>query len=145
MIEIAETALIQFAEEEGRQFDGLSREVVDLFRRLPWPGNVRQVLNVIRNIVVLNPGGVVTLAMLPGNLGDEMEFVPRLDLPLGQMAEPDLESLIGRPLAEVERLVVTATLARHGGSVPKAARVLDLSPSTLYRKLEGWAKTPPST
>jgi DNA-binding NtrC family response regulator len=29
-------------------------------------------------------------------------------------------------------------LARHGGSVPRAARVLELSPSTLYRKIEGW-------
>ena len=49
---------------------------------------------------------------------------------------------MGKPLAEVERIIVTATLARHGGSVPKAARVLDLSPSTLYRKLEAWAKVP---
>jgi DNA-binding NtrC family response regulator len=52
----------------------------------------------------------------------------------------DLESLLGRPLAEVERLVIEATLARYRGSVPKAARVLELSPSTLYRKIEGWAK-----
>ena len=57
-------------------------------------------------------------------------------------AEPQIDSLLGRPLAEVERIIVTATLARYGGSVPKAARVLDLSPSTLYRKLEAWAKDP---
>ena len=145
VIEIAETALMQFAREEGRLFEGLSREVVDLFRRLPWPGNVRQVLNVIRNIVVLNPGGVVTLDMLPDNLGETTEFVPALDLPQGHHSEPELGSLIGRPLAEIERMVVTATLARHGGSVPKAARVLDLSPSTLYRKLESWGKLPTST
>ena len=144
VIEIAKTALEQIAAEEGRQFDGLSREVVDLFRRLPWPGNVRQVLNVIRNIVVLNPGGLVTLAMLPGDIHqyslteDRTAAHPHPDT---ATAEPDLESLIGRPLAEIERLVVIATLARHGGSVPKAARVLDLSPSTLYRKLESWGKT----
>ena len=51
-----------------------------------------------------------------------------------------LDALLGRPLAEVERMVIEATLARHGGSVPKAARVLELSPSTLYRKIEGWAQ-----
>jgi DNA-binding NtrC family response regulator len=55
-------------------------------------------------------------------------------------ALPALADLIGRPLAEVERLVIEATLARHGGSVSRAARVLDLSPSTLYRKIEAWAK-----
>ncbi|MBC7739159.1 MAG: sigma-54-dependent Fis family transcriptional regulator, partial [Candidatus Saccharibacteria bacterium] len=81
VIEIAESALQQFAQEEGRHFDGLSREVIDLFRRLPWPGNVRQVLNVMRNIVVLNPGGLVTLAMLPDNLGETSELLPPPGVP----------------------------------------------------------------
>ncbi len=141
VIEIAESALLQFAREEGRRFDGLSREVVDLFRRLPWPGNVRQVLNVIRNVVVLNEGGIVTPAMLPEDLSANSEIRPApVPPPFAQMATTDLEALMGKPLAEVERIIVTATLVRHGGSVPKAARVLDLSPSTLYRKLELWAK-----
>jgi two-component system, repressor protein LuxO len=51
-----------------------------------------------------------------------------------------LNSLIGLPLAEVERQVIEATLSQVAGSVPKAARILDISPSTLYRKIEGWAK-----
>ena len=141
VIEIAESALQQFAEEEGRSFDSLSREVVELFRRLPWPGNVRQVLNVIRNVVVLNEGGVVTPGMLPENLASGSEVRPaHVQVSFQDSEAPSLEGLLGRPLAEVERIIVTATLARHGGSVPKAARILDLSPSTLYRKLEGWAK-----
>ncbi len=142
VIEIAHSALFRFAEEEGRQFDGLSPEVVDLFRRLPWPGNVRQVLNVIRNVVVLNPGGIVTPDMLPEDLTTPAQTAaPVFAAPDADRAEPQLDSLLGRPLAEVERIIVTATLARHGGSVPKAARVLDLSPSTLYRKLESWGKS----
>ncbi len=141
VIEIAESALQQFAEEEGRSFEGLSRDVSDLFRRLPWPGNVRQVLNVIRNVVVLNEGGLVTQAMLPEDLALASEGRPtHVQAALQQDMAPGLDELLGRPLAEIERIIVTATLARHGGSVPKAARVLDLSPSTLYRKLEGWAK-----
>ena len=141
VIEIAETALTRFAAEEGRSFDGLDPEVRALFRRLPWPGNVRQVLNVIRNVVVLNEGGPVTLDMLPGNMAqpDHPATPPRLAV-AEQDAGPDLGTLIGKPLAEIERLVIEATLARHAGSVPKAARVLELSPSTLYRKLEAWGK-----
>ena len=140
VIEIAELALQRFAEEEGRHFDGLSPEVVGLFRSLPWPGNVRQVLNVIRNVVVLNPGGVVTPEMLPEELdGCPQERSEQLK-PAPAPAEPTLDGIMDRPLAEVERIVVMATLARHGGSVPKAARVLELSPSTLYRKLESWGK-----
>ena len=145
VIEIAEAALSRFAEEEGRSFAGLTPAVATLFRSLPWPGNVRQVLNVIRNVVVLNQGGVVTLQMLPEDIVRLVE-VPSTLPAVTATPEADLqvEALLGRPLAEVERIVVTATLARHGGSVPKAARVLDLSPSTLYRKLEAWAKLPPA-
>jgi DNA-binding NtrC family response regulator len=111
-----------------------------MFRALPWPGNVRQVLNVIRNVVVLNPGGMVTLDMLPPDLAGAGS--PQIARPPTQPSDqPTLEGLLGRPLAEIERIVVMATLARYGGSVPKAARVLDLSPSTLYRKLESWGKS----
>ena len=142
VIEIAEAALARFAEEEGRRFDGLHPEVRDLFLRLPWPGNVRQVLNVIRNVVVLNAGGLVTLAMLPdGLVVPEHRAAP---VPAGAAQgsqDPGVVTLMGRPLAEVERLIIEATIARHGGSVPKAARVLELSPSTLYRKIESWGKT----
>ena len=143
VIEIADAALIRFAEEEGRQFDGLTPDVVALFRSLPWPGNVRQVLNVIRNVVVLNDGGPVSLQMLPEDMVSLASASPVLP-PHPKPSSPDLqlEGLLGLPLAEVERIIVTATLARNGGSVPKAARVLDLSPSTLYRKLEAWAKSP---
>jgi DNA-binding NtrC family response regulator len=143
VIEIAETALTRFAEEEGRHFEGLTPDVVDLFRRLPWPGNVRQVLNVIRNVVVLNVGGPVTLQMLPEDMVRTVEgWTSAAQMTTATEAEPLIDSLLGRPLAEVERIIVTATLARYAGSVPKAARVLDLSPSTLYRKLEAWAKDP---
>ncbi|RGP38864.1 sigma-54-dependent transcriptional regulator [Pseudotabrizicola alkalilacus] len=139
VVEIAEIALERFAREEGRQFDGFDPEVLDLFRRLSWPGNVRQVLNVIRNIVVLHPGGRVTLAMLPDSL-------QRAEPVTGAAPKPDatggLDSLIGRSMAEIERLVIEETIARNGGSVPKAARVLELSPSTIYRKLEGWGLKP---
>ncbi len=51
-----------------------------------------------------------------------------------------LEGLIGRTLDEIEYLVIKETLAQHGGSIPKAARVLDVSPSTLYRRIATWEK-----
>lgn len=139
VVEIAEAALSRFAQEEGRQFDGLSDAVKDLFRSLPWPGNVRQLLNVIRHVVVLNDGGLVTADMLPESLERSAPPPP----PTRPQAEPTpeglpVEPLIGRPLAEIERAVIKATIARCDGSIPRAARMLDLSPSTLYRKLEAW-------
>jgi two-component system, repressor protein LuxO len=135
VVEIAEIALERFAREEGRQFDGFAPDVLDLFRRLHWPGNVRQVLNVIRNIVVLNKGGRVTLEMLPGSLHRNAQVAA---CATDQAGASGLDSLIGRSMAEIERLVIEETILRNSGSVPRAARVLELSPSTLYRKLEGW-------
>jgi two-component system repressor protein LuxO len=138
IIEIAEAALARFAQEEGRTFHGLDPTVRNLMLSLPWPGNVRQLLNVMRNVVVLNQGGWVTPEMLPPGLADE--GLPAEPQPIA-LAAPDAfttDSLIGLPLAEAERRLIEATLALHGGSIPKAARVLDVSPSTLYRKIEAW-------
>jgi DNA-binding NtrC family response regulator len=135
VIEIAEAALQRFAEEEGRQFHGLDPSVRALLLRLPWPGNVRQLLNVMRNVVVLNQGGWVTHDMLPPGLSEE-RALPQALLPVPDL--PATESLVGLTLAEAERRLIEATLARHGGSIPRAARILDVSPSTLYRKIEGW-------
>jgi two-component system, repressor protein LuxO len=134
VIEIARVALARYSAEEGKVFDGLSPETEAVFRRHRWPGNVRQLLNVIRNVVVLHEGGVVTPAMLPDDLSR------RIDLPTAEAPRAAMEDLLGQPLATIERRVIEATLARFGGSVPAAARSLDVAPSTLYRKLEAWGK-----
>jgi len=139
-VEIAEEMLLKFAAEEGRAFHAIDADVKDLFRRLPWPGNVRQLLNLLRNVVVLNEGDAITMTMLPLEL---LHLSEDTKVPVLQPHPPHpigLDALIGRPLAEIERLVIEETLQRTGGSVSKAARVLDVSPSTLYRKLEGWAR-----
>lgn len=142
VVTIAETVLARFAKEEGRRFRTLDSQVKALFQELTWPGNVRQLLNVLRNVVVLNDGETVTRAILPPGIetaADTAAAHPRTGT--GD-AQATLGSLVGRTLAEIERLVIEETIARHGGSVPKAARTLDVAPSTLYRKIEGWGTGP---
>ena len=141
VIAIAETALARYAAEERRQFTSFDAAVKARFRRLPWPGNVRQLLNVLRNVVVLNDGPVVTEAMLPTDLAGAAPAVAQA-VPQADDA-PTLDGLVGRPLAEIEQLVIEATIARCDGSVPRAARMLDVSPSTLYRKLGNWRRDDP--
>ncbi len=146
-VTIAEAMLRRFSAEEGKEFERLSPEVVELFQRLPWPGNVRQLLNVLRNVVVLHAGKEVTLPMLPLELHHHAELGADPGPPAKAAAATPaaangagLDGLLGRSLAEIERLVIEATLARHGGSVLQAARELDVAPSTLYRKLEAWRR-----
>ncbi len=142
VVVIAEAALERFAREEGRGFRRLDDEVKDLFRRMAWPGNVRQLLNVLRNVVVLNEGTVVARGMLPSGLDrDVARAAPAVPAAPPATGKPATTGLIGRTLAEIERWVIEETIAREGGSVPKAARVLDVAPSTLYRKMEGWGET----
>ncbi|WP_127900919.1 sigma-54-dependent transcriptional regulator [Solirhodobacter olei] len=147
IVALAEAALARFSAEEGRAFRRLAPEVAERFRNLPWPGNVRQLLNVLRNVVVLNEGEVVTPAMLPPELRPTgASPAPANAAALAPQPETEgtaatgLDSLIGLTLAEIEQRVIEATIAREGGSLPRAARVLGVSPSTLYRKREAWAK-----
>lgn len=141
VLEIAETELRRMAREETRRFERLDEEVRRIFRAAPWPGNVRQLLNVLRNVVVLHDEAVVTAEMLPREMTRPPEEPVRIIPHAEPRAKSGLDALIGKTLAEVEQMVIEETIARHGGSVPKAARVLDVSPSTLYRKLESWQRT----
>jgi len=65
VIELAEYLLAAAALEEGKTFSRLADDVKMAFRTYSWPGNVRQLQNVIRNIVVMNAGDIVTMEMLP--------------------------------------------------------------------------------
>lgn len=141
VIEVAEAELRKYAAIEGKGFQGLSPEVRSLFCKLPWPGNIRQMKNVLRSIVVMNDGPLVTKSMLPINLLDQhlihSDAEPEATDTLTTSAI-ELGGLAGKTLAEIERLVISQTIAHCGGSIPKASRVLDISPSTLYRKCEAW-------
>lgn len=148
--EISKQSLIKFSKKEGKNFTVISDEVQQLFQNYSWPGNVRQLLNVLWNVIILNNGSSVELDMLPSELRKDATnaAVPsngaKHAVAVSQIvAEEDrvapAEALVGLSLAEIERVVIEATIARYNGSVPKASRVLDVSPSTIYRKRESWA------
>lgn len=128
---LAQAALRRFAAIEGRSFARISPQAEARLRAHDWPGNVRQLMNVMRSVVVIHDGTELTEDMLPRDLGAAPQPSP---------AEAPQAALAGRSLAEIERLAVEASLARHDGSVPRAARELDVAPSTLYRKLDAWKK-----
>lgn len=140
VLEVAEAALRRFSQEEGRAFTALSDDVKQIFLAHTWPGNVRQLLNVMRNVVVLNDGPMVTKSMLPTEMHQPplRPTAPAQNRPA--TGAPEIDALIGKTLAEIEEIIIEQTIAHHGGSVPKAAHTLDVSPSTIYRKREIWKK-----
>ena len=102
VIEIAQALLIRFNATEGRHFVGLSDEVQAVFRRYAWPGNIRQLGNVLWNIMLLNDASHVTTDMLPAALMEPRHARG----PAAEAAAPAADPLEGLTLAEAERLLI---------------------------------------
>lgn len=144
IVEIANEMLRRFTSEENKNFTKFDNAVLDIFRTFDWPGNVRQLMNAIQNIVVLNDGDIVT----PNMLSAEMQNFSNRETSSGKWSASssgviaerptDISAFIGTPLAKMERDFIEATIEYCDGSIPQAAKLLDISPSTLYRKKEVW-------
>jgi len=131
---IARRFLEIFGAEEKRRFTGLDPEVEAIFLAYRWPGNVRQLQNVIRNVVVLHDGATVTRAMLPAPLND---MTPR---PVRrQQGLPDDPRGVIRPLDQVEREAIEAAIGACAGNMTEAAQRLGISVKTIYRKRQDWS------
>jgi two-component system repressor protein LuxO len=79
MLAIAQRFLTDYAAEEGKRFQRFSTEAQAILLDYDWPGNVRQLQNVVRHIVVLNNAEVVSPAMLPLPI-NRLRAVPTLRL-----------------------------------------------------------------
>lgn len=148
IMQIADEILAKFTAEEGKNFTGFSLEVREIFTSMAWPGNVRQLMNAIRNVVVLNDGPIVLSEMLPSEVtmpnqafsNGPARLASSPDVMRGAEQSNNVSAFIGTPLATFEREFIEATIEFCDGSIPQAARLLDVSPSTLYRKKESWDK-----
>jgi len=140
IILIASKFLTEFAREEGRDFKSLSPEAEARLLAYSWPGNVRQLQNVIRNTVVLNDGPILTEAMLP-LLAGAASFAG--SSPVSGANAPKALELPGDgagilTLSDMERRYIERAIDLCEGNVQLAARKLGISASTIYRKKESW-------
>ncbi|WP_097356984.1 sigma-54-dependent transcriptional regulator [Candidatus Enterovibrio escicola] len=150
ILTIATRFLHTYAEEEGKSFTQFTPEVEVVLRHYSWPGNVRQLQNVIRNVVVLHDGDTVHMKQLPpplnGTLSDrEIQslspaiYVAETIEPIAKVDNHTaLDDLNIRPLADVERDTIQQAIEFCDGNVLRAAVLLQVSPSTLYRKKQVW-------
>jgi two-component system repressor protein LuxO len=152
MLAIARHFLTQFSREEQRHFTDFSTEAVAALQTYDWPGNVRQLQNVVRNVVVLHDAAEVTAEMLPPPVY-RPGVAPAIAAPtqnadpiaastppppvVAPAAPPQWDTAIV-PLAVMERRLIEAALKQTGNDVPRAAALLEINPSTIYRKLQTW-------
>ena len=168
IIDIASFFLKKYAKEDKKKFKTMTRDVELTLCNYPWPGNVRQLQNIIRNVVVLHNKTNVAIEHLPPPLNQPFSIAtpkpqakPQLKAQLLQKevsiqphqentTEPqprhqdsaalplDINTSAIRPMADIEREVIQNAIDQCDGNVLNAAVLLELSPSTLYRKKQAW-------
>jgi len=110
----------------GRNIKGLDGEARRVLMAYPWPGNVRQLRNVIENMVVLAGDDKLTVADLPAEL----------HVPPEQAAGEQLSDLAGISIEQAEKQLIQNTLKMVGDNREQAAKILGIGERTLYRKIK---------
>jgi two-component system, repressor protein LuxO len=121
-----------YSGEEKKSFAGFAPQALAMLRAYDWPGNVRQLQNTVRQIVVLQNGELVTASMLPKNIG----VAASVTGPTPSATAPSAANI--KPLWQTEREAIEAAITACNGNIPEAAAKLCVSPSTIYRKKMGW-------
>ena len=118
----------EFAGESKRRITTLDNVMLEIFEKYHWPGNVRQLRNVVRTALILGSGEVLSLS-------DVSWLVEELQ-PRCTMSKADFSQLAGRTLQELEQKAIIATLRQADWNQSKAAKSLGISDRTLRDKMK---------
>jgi DNA-binding NtrC family response regulator len=115
--------LAVFNEENGKQISGFTPAAYDLLSRYDWPGNIRELRNLVERMVVLAHGSVLDVDNIPAQVREKALG--------GGEIKIDAELTVD----EMEKRMVIQALEKTGGNRTKAAEKLGISRRTLHRKL----------
>jgi len=147
ILQLAQHFLDQFNEVEDRGIAGFTDEAAHLIKSYAWPGNVRQLQNIIHSAVILSQSSLVEADILKKQLNNEQPFnsAPDSSMNMSMQATSNFGSAPASgsngqiiPLATVERQAIEQAIAQCEDNVVQAASLLEVSPSTLYRKIQQW-------
>jgi transcriptional regulator of acetoin/glycerol metabolism len=121
------------AESNGFPYT-VSPEVMDLFTRHNWPGNFRQLTNLLRTAMVMaGPDRIVKVEHLPDDFLEDVAALPKIPV---ASPSPTGTTAFSAKLEDVELQTIQRALDEHRGNVSAAARALGVSRNTIYRKLQ---------
>ena len=121
--DLAAAMLVDLSAQHRREPLALDPAAAAALSAYDWPGNLRELVNVLERAVILAAGTLITADLLPEELRAIMPVRPEVSLPEGESLEA------------AERRHIAAVLARHP-TLDAAAKALGIDPSTLYRKRE---------
>ncbi len=116
----------QVAEKYNKQIDGIDSKAQHLLMAYTWPGNVRQLRNVVENMVVLATGTTLTASDVPADIN------PKADT--GHA--PKMDGFVGFSIEQAEKELIKNTLVMTEGNRESAAKILGIGSRTLYRKMK---------
>jgi two-component system response regulator HydG len=112
--------------ELGKDVKGVDPEVMDRFKKYTWPGNLRELKNVIKRSVLLTTGECVELNSLPNEIKSGLSHQP----------EAKVEEGLKGAAEAAERMKILDALKETGNNKSKAAELLNIDRKTLYNKLK---------
>jgi len=128
-----------FMKEHAKRHQKTIRGISTAARRrllaFDWPGNVRQLRNVIESMVVVDIDEVLDLDDLPAELAPPAGEAPPAT------SDDGLHQLVGKSMADIEALFIGETLKVTGGNREEAANMLGIGERTLYRKIKEYGLT----
>ena len=132
VLPLALSFLRRVARGEGKGFGDFTAGAMAYLEAHEWPGNVRQLENLIQRTVSLFDGRVVTPQMLAAADVEGLSGRGSAAM-ISAEAEPDIQ-----PMWRQEQRIIEEAIARFNGNVARAAAALEISPSTIYRKKQAW-------
>jgi len=151
--DLARRFAARFAAEAGKSIRGIGAESLALLSGYPWPGNIRQLENVMFRAVVLAEGDELTIAEFPQIAAQMDGFDVRVPMAPAappprqereivriEMKDPHALKMLGgngevRPMAELEAEMIRFAIRHYRGQMSEVARRLGIGRSTLYRKM----------
>lgn len=159
IIEIARSYLEVFCAAERKVFTDFSDKAQEYLRSYLWPGNVRELRNTIQRAIILHEGPILEAHMLgiknmPAKETNNISVLHQIgsimhaNMPIPSMAANNDQcnqgDIIIQPMWKVERNMIETAMAHCNNNVQQAAILLEMSPSTLYRRIRELKEQPQS-
>jgi len=138
--ELAVEFIKEISNQEGKNFTGLVPDAESILLEYDWPGNVRQLKNIIQNVIVMNKGSMITPDMLPSPLDglvkkDNAQYSNAHATDKTPVVNDNATGESVKTLKELEDEYIKKAIDECQGNIPQAAIQLGVSPSTIYRKI----------
>ena len=136
---LANNFLAHFAEQEGRPVLELNAAAVEALTHYSWPGNVRQLENAMRQLSLLETGADIDAEAVYRTISGTEMAVDNVRSVVSQAESAEAPSHGGiEPLWITEKKAIEAAIETCDGSINRAAKHLEVAPSTIYRKIQSW-------